>query len=53
VRRKLAKAKRDAFALTPRLSSSAKAEDPVIADAWIKTNACDYWVPAFAGMTPE
>ena len=34
-----------------RLSSSAKAEDPVVADASTKTRACVYWVPA--GVYPR
>jgi hypothetical protein len=34
-----------------RLSSSAKADDPVIAGAEIYRNDWDYWMPAFAGMT--
>jgi hypothetical protein len=29
------------------MSSPAKAGDPV------NTELCDYWMPAFAGMTPE
>jgi len=36
----------------PRLSSSAKADDPVAIDA--RALLCefgDYWMPAFAGMT--
>ena len=32
-------------------SSSAKADDPVIADVDSITDAGDYWMPAFAGMT--
>jgi len=42
-----------------RLSSSAKADDPVTADL-DKGHLCSldrartgYWMPAFAGMTPE
>jgi hypothetical protein len=33
------------------MSSSAKADDPVIADASAGLSADEYWVPAFAGTT--
>ena len=33
------------------LSSSAKADDPVATNLSIEFDACDYWMPAFAGMT--
>jgi hypothetical protein len=33
------------------LSSSAKADDPVRRGFSILADACDYWMPAFAGMT--
>jgi hypothetical protein len=32
-------------------SSSAKADDPVLRGFSIATEAGDYWMPAFAGMT--
>jgi hypothetical protein len=33
------------------LSSSAKADDPVLRNLSISTNGGDYWMPAFAGKT--
>src|SRR5882672_10610308 len=34
-----------------RMSSSAKADDPVRRAVWVRSQAGDYWIPAFAGMT--